>query len=107
MPGFTRKLTAAAIATSILAGSTSRIAAAPRTARARAAATTAASPWIALSAMTSSSSATTTAAAQDYDDGPGFPPIAPLVVILATIALGVYILTKNDADDDLGIRVSP
>lgn len=107
MPGFTRKLTAAAIATSLLAVPTAGIAAAPAAARAPAAATTAANPWVALSAMTSSSSATTTAAAQDYDDGPGFPPIAPLVVILATIALGVYILTKNDDDDDLGIRVSP
>lgn len=108
MPGFTRKLTAAAIATSLLAVSTASIAAAPAAARAPApaATTTQANPWIALSAMTSSSSSAA-AAAQDNDGGPGFPPIAPLIVILGTIALAVYILTKDDDEDELGFQTSP
>ena len=37
----------------------------------------------------------------------GFPPIAPLVVILGTIALAIYILTKDDGDDDIGLPISP
>ena len=65
-------------------------------------------PWLALSAMTSTSSTASAAAAQDYDgDGPGFPPIVPLIVILGTIALGVYILTKDDDDEPLGLPISP
>ena len=47
------------------------------------------------------------AAALQDDDGPGFPPIAPLIVILGTIALAVYILTKDDDGDDLGLPLSP
>ena len=57
--------------------------------------------------MTVSSSAATNAAAeQGYDDGSGFPPVVPLVIILATIATAIYILTK---DDDHGhfVPVSP
>jgi CubicO group peptidase (beta-lactamase class C family) len=103
MSGFARKLTAAAIAMSLLAVPTGAIAgAAPPTA----APTASASPWVKLSAMTSTSSSAAAAAVQG-EDGPGFPPIAPLVVILGTIALAVYILTKDDDDEDLGLPVSP
>jgi len=56
---------------------------------------------------TSSSAATTAAAARDYDDrGPGFPPIAPLLVILATIAVAIYILVK-DNDGHIGFHPNP
>ncbi|HYC95258.1 MAG TPA: hypothetical protein VEB39_06115 [Sphingomicrobium sp.] len=108
MPVFARKLTAAAIATSLLAVPTGAIAAAPAAPRAAAATASASNSWVKLSAMTStSSSAATAAAAQDYDgEGPGFPPIAPLVVILGTIALAVYIMTKDD-ESDLDLPVSP
>ena len=99
MPGFMRRLTTTAVATSLLAVSTGAIAAASAKPT---------NPWLALSAMTSTSSTASAAAAQDYDgDGPGFPPIVPLIVILGTIALGVYILTKDDDDEPLGLPISP
>lgn len=108
MPGIARSITAAAIAASLVAVPTGAIAASPAPARAAApAATTPTNPWIALSAMTSTSSGAANAAALQDGDGPGFPPIAPLIVILGTIALGVYILTKDDDDDPLGFPVSP
>jgi hypothetical protein len=56
--------------------------------------------------MTSTSSSAATAAAAQGEDGPGFPPIVPLIVILGTIALGVYIVTKDDDDDPLGFPIS-
>ena len=50
--------------------------------------------------MTANASAASNAAAAQryYDDRdrPGFPPIAPLLVILATIAVAIYILVKDD-----------
>lgn len=111
MSGFGRKITAAAIAMSLCAGSTAAIAAAPpATVAATQTASTQASPWLALSAMTTSSSAlSTAAAAQGYDDdGPGLPPIAPLVVILATIAAMVYILASDNDHGGFHIRpISP
>jgi hypothetical protein len=48
--------------------------------------------------MTSGSSSAATAAAAQGDDGPGFPPIAPLIVILGTIALAIWILVSDDSD---------
>lgn len=59
--------------------------------------------------MTISSSASSAAgAAQGDPDGVRFPPIAPLAVILATIAANIYILIKNDDGDlDLEVPVSP
>jgi hypothetical protein len=69
-------------------------------------------PWIALSAMSSSSSAAaavaSTAAAQpdnSYNRGIGAPPWPALAVILATLALAIYILV--DDDDDGSVPVSP
>lgn len=106
MSDILRKVTAAAIAASLTAVPTGAIAASPAAPTAApAASSTSANPWVALSAMTSTSSSAT-AALQD-DDGPGFPPIAPLIVILGTIALAVYILTKDDDGDDLGLPLSP
>ena len=56
--------------------------------------------------MTGSSAATTAAAAQG-DPGPGFPPIAPLAVILATIAMAVYLLVKDENPHFHAEPVSP
>lgn len=55
--------------------------------------------------MTSTSSSAA-AAVQDGDGGPGFPPIAPLIVLLGAIALAVHIVTKDDDDDALGFPIS-
>jgi len=101
MSGFGRKFTSAAIAMSLCAVPTAAVAATPAVPVASTqAAAVPASPWLTLSALTTSSSAATSAAAaaaaQDNDNGPGWPPIAPLVVILATIAAMVYILVKDN-----------
>ena len=109
MSGIARRVTAAIVAASLVAVPTSAIAAkSTASATAPAVRTAPVSPWLTLSAMTStSSSAASAVAAQDNGDGPGFPPIAPLVVILGTIALAIYILTKDDGDDDIGLPISP
>jgi len=112
MSGFGRKITAASIAVSLCAVPTAAIGAAPApVALSQTAAATPVNPWLTLSAMTSSSSAAATAAAAQGDGEPGFPPIAPLVVILATIAVAIYILVKDDdgghIDIDLPEPVSP
>ena len=114
MSSFGRKITGAAIALSLCAVPTAAIAAtstraAPAAVPAAAPAPT--NPWLTLSAMTTSSSAATSAAAaQGYDDeGPSFPPVIPLVIILATIAMAIYIVTKDDKDGDFSLvnPVSP
>ena len=104
MSGIGRKFTAAAVAMSLVAVPTAAIGAAPAAPASMAAP---ANPWITLSAMTTGSSAASTAAAQDgYDDG-GIP-IFPLVVMLATIAVAVYILVKDDDGGRLeGLPISP
>jgi hypothetical protein len=66
-----------------------------------------ANAWLSLSAMTANSSSAAAAATLQDDDGPGFPPIAPLVVILATIGVAIWILTKGDNDSNLDLPVSP
>jgi hypothetical protein len=57
--------------------------------------------------MTTTSGAANAAALQD-DGDPGWPPIIPLAIILATVALAIWILVSDD-DDDLDIiqPVSP
>ena len=109
MLGILRTVTAAAVAASLVAVPTGAIAAAPAAPRTATPAATSpqASTWVKLSAMTSTSTSASTAVALQDDDGPGFPPIAPLIVILGTIALAVYILTKDDDDEPLGFPVSP
>ena len=103
MPGIVRRVTAAIVAGSLVAVSSGPVAASPAPPPA---ATTSANPWVALSAMTTSSSAANTALRHE-EGHMGFPPIAPLIVILGTIALGIYIVTKDDDDDPLGSSVSP
>ena len=114
MSGLVRKLTAAAVAMSLVTIPTGTIAAVP--ANTVAAAPVVAAPpansWLTLSAMTANSSSAAAAAAAAQDDGgPGFPPIAPLVVILATIGVAIWILVKGDNDGNLhlptGTPVSP
>ena len=106
MSGFGRKITAAAIAVSLCAVPTAAIGAAPSPAAPPVAAAPT-NPWLTLSAMTTSSSAATSAtAAQGYDGGSGFPPAVPLAVILATIAMAIYILTRDDDDGNLS-PISP
>lgn len=109
MSGFARRITAAAVAASLIAVPTGAIAASPAatSSAAPAASASPANPWLKLSAMTSTSSSAANAAALQDGEGPGFPPIAPLIVILGTIALGVFIVTKDDDDDPLGFPVSP
>lgn len=99
MSTFVRALTAAGVAMALVAVPTGSIAAAPAavpqpTAQ-QAGIAASANPWLALSAMTSSSSSAATAAAQG-DNGVDFPPIAPLAVILGTIALAVWILAHDE-----------
>jgi hypothetical protein len=65
-----------------------------------------------MSAMSSSSSASTAAAAAavaqdgDYDRGISAPPILPLAVILATLAVAIYLLV-DDNPDNPDIPLSP
>jgi hypothetical protein len=102
MSGLMRNLTAIAVAASLCSVPMAAIASSPTVPAAPVGAAPVAaapaSPWLALSAMTTSSSAASAAvAAQDYnDDGPGFPPWPALAVILATIAVGIYILVSDD-----------
>ena len=110
MSGFGRKFTAAAIAMSLCAVPTAAVATTPAAPIASTqAAAVPASPWLTLSALTTGSSAATSAAvaaaAEDNDNGPGWPPIAPLVVILATIAAMVYILVKDNGHG--GFHLTP
>ena len=104
MPDIVRRVTAAAVAATLVAVPTGAIAASPAAPAAPVASAAATSPWVALSAMTSSSSSAAAAVAQD-DDGSGFP-IVPLIVVGLTLALAVYILTKDGDDDPLGFPVS-
>lgn len=108
MSAFGRKITAAAIAISLCAVPTAAIGASPSPAAVPVAAAPT-NPWLTLSAMTTSSSAATSATAtaeQGYDDGLAFPPAVPLVVILATVAMAIYILTRDDDDGNLS-PISP
>ena len=103
--GRARKLTAAAVATALMVVPTGAIAStqpAPSVVTQQAAAAPAANPWLTLSAMTTTSGAANAAALQD-DDGIGFPPLVPLAIILATIALAIWILLDDDDDDGIDL----
>jgi hypothetical protein len=109
MPSLVRTLSAVAALGSVMAVPAGSIAAAqpaipsPTVQQASAAAAT--NPWLALSAMTSSSGAASAAATQgDATVGP--PPVAPLMVILGTIALAVWILI-GDNDGDFNLTEEP
>ena len=104
MSGFGRKFTAAAIAVALCTVPTVAVAAAPvAPPPAAPAATAPASPWVTLSAMTTSSASASNTAIRHTDEHAGFPPVAALVVILATIGVAIWILLADDEDDDLGI----
>lgn len=105
MSGFGRNILAVAIAGSLCVAPTASIAASPAASAPAAPATAAApaDPWLALSAMTTSSSAVTNAAAVRHTEDHRAFPILPLVLILATIAVGVWILLDDDDDKSLGI----
>ena len=104
-----RAFTVATVIISLVGASTTAIAASPVRASVSAPAATAAGSWGTLSMMSGSSTAT--AALQSDDDarrGFGNISLLSLAVILATIALGIYIITKNDNDDlDFNTPISP
>ena len=103
-----RVFTAAAVIVSLVGASTTAIAASPVRSSVSAPAATAAGSWGTLSVM-SGSSAASAALQSNYDDdrgGFGSPSLLSLAVILATIALAIYIITKND-DDDLDFNNTP
>ena len=102
-----RFFTTAAVIVSLVGVSTTAIAASPVRTSVSAPAATAAGSWGTLSGMTGSSAAT--AALQSNDDdrgGFGNVSLVALALILATIAVGIYILTK-DGDDDLDFNPIP
>ena len=91
------KVTAAMCAAALLVSSSAASAAAtPQTVQ----------PWLTLSAMSSSASASTAAAAAtaaqdgDYDHGFSAPPLLPLAVILATLAVALYIAIDDNGDNE-------
>ena len=95
-----RALTVAAVVVSMIGASTSAIAAAPTGARVSTSATTAAGSWGTLSMMTGSSAATAAIRADDDDRGGfGHPALLSLAVILGTLALAIYIITKKRDKD--------
>ena len=105
MLGCVRKLAAVVAAVSLLSGSGAAVAA--QAALAPAPTTEAstpepdANPWLTLSAMTASSTSVSAAAAAQGESVPtSWPHIAPLSVVLGTIATAIYILL--DSDDDNG-----
>ena len=111
MSVLSRKLAATAVALSLVAVPTGavasdKVAATPAPSAQQAAIPAGSSPWVALSAMTTSTGAANAVAMQG-NRGPEFPPIAPLGVILGTIALAIWILLHDDGDDDIIEPVSP
>lgn len=90
-----------------LVGASTAIAASPVRAPISAPAATTAGSWGTLSAM-SGSSAATAAMLADNDGEGGFGNVSwlSLAVILATIAAGIYIITKDD-NDDLDFNIPP
>lgn len=99
MPSIARTLTTAMVASALAFVPVGAIAATP----APVAASSATSPWLTLGAMTSSSSS---AAAALQDERRRGVPILPLAVILATIAVAIYILVKDD-DGEVDVDFEP
>ena len=101
MPNLARTLSAVTAAIAVITVPAGSLAASPlpQATPQQASAAAATNPWLTLSAMTGNSSSASAAAAavsRDEDDDPDFPPAAPLLVMLGTIALGVWILFKLD-----------
>jgi hypothetical protein len=71
-------------------------------------------PWLAMTAMSSSSSPSTAAAAAavaqsdgTYRRGFSTPALPALAVILATLAVAIWLLVDDDDDDNVTVPVSP
>lgn len=112
MLGCGRKLAAFAAAVSLLVGSGAAFAAQPTRAPApiseASAPATGADPWLTLSAMTVSSSSASAAAATQGESVPiSWPHIAPLSVVLGTIATAIYILLDDDNGSRDGSGIGP
>jgi hypothetical protein len=105
MSGLARKLTSAAVAAGLTLVPAGAFASPPAPSAAPAAAT-AANPWLTLSAMTSTSSTASAAALRHEEGHAGFPPLVPLAIILATIAVAIWIAVDDDEDGDF-IGLSP
>ena len=101
-----RALTVAAVVLSMIGASTSAIAAAPTGAPVSTSATTAAGSWGMLSMMTGSSAATAAIRSDGEEGGYGHPALLSLAVILGTLALAIYILTRK-RDKDLEFTPVP
>ena len=95
-----RVLTVAAVVVSMTVASTSAISAAPTGARVSAPAATAAGSWGMLSMMTGSSAATAAIRSDGEEGGFGHPALLSLAVILATIALAIYIVVKDNRNNN-------
>ena len=95
------KIIASSCAAALLVSSSMASAAAPKTV----------DPWLALSAMSSSSATVASTAAVQSDSAyrSNFrsPPWASLAVILATLALAIYLLVDDDDDDEVVVPISP
>ena len=94
-----RALTVAAVIVSMIGASTSAIAAAPTGAPVAASATTDAGSWGTLSMMTGSSAATAAMRSDGEEGGFGHPALLSLAIILGTLALAIYIVTKKRDKD--------
>jgi hypothetical protein len=98
MSAFLRSFTAIALTLSLCSVSTVAVAAPTTTSTVPSSAPIIAapsSPWLTLSALSNNSAAASAALAAQDDAHPGFPPLAPLAVILATIAVGAYVAVSD------------
>lgn len=106
MSGLTRKLTSAAVAAALTLVPAGAFASTPSPTAAPVTAIPAGNPWLTLSAMTSTSSTASAAALRHEEGHAGFPPLVPLAIILATIAVAIWIAVDDDEDGDF-IGLSP
>jgi len=117
--GLGRTITAVIVAAALPAAAIAAVPVpSPQPTAQQAAAAASTNPWLALSAMTAGGTASAAAIAgarddyddcdrsssqdDDDDDGCGVVPIAPLSVVLGTIALGVWILVHDQSEDSRG-----
>lgn len=107
MSGFVQKMTTAAVVAGLTLVPAGAFASTPAPAAAPVAATAAPTdPWLTLSAMTSTSSSASAAALRHEEGHAGFPPLVPLAIILATIAVAIWIAVDDDEDGDF-VGISP
>ena len=104
MSGLARKLTSAAVAAGLTLVPAGAFASQPAPTAAPVAATPATgNPWLTLSAMTSTSSTASAAALRHEEGHAGWPPLVPLAIILATIAVAIWIAVDDDEGDFVGL----